>query len=123
MVRFRYLIGCILAALLLASCSTTEVEGWRIRYHADVASLRTAASDAIARDLIEIGTSPNIARFMASAEAARTIGYADPKTRTIHVLRPRGDEDRYRLCVLGHEVLHATDGAFHGARPSTGCTE
>ena len=45
------------------------------------------------------------------------LGYPDPKTGicTVYVQKPSGADDIYKLEILGHELLHCTDGAYHSA--------
>lgn len=42
-------------------------------------------------------------------------GFVNRKRTEVHVLWPRGWTDQARFAILGHEVMHIPDGAWHGS--------
>lgn len=42
-------------------------------------------------------------------------GYPNPHTGIcdVFVLKPKDENDKNRMEILGHEIMHCTDGAYH----------
>lgn len=111
-----------LAISLIAGCAAAPDNRWKGGdYALDGWSVRLYATDEqmqeewIGRNT-EILDAPTFWRW----QAASVGGWTDLEHRVIHAVTPTSGLDAEGFCILGHELYHALEGAWH-PKPVASC--